>query len=98
MTDHEVRQWAGLIKRHPEAGLAGVIAGAVTGLAINFGWWLIALPDLVDAHSDSKLTAAFFGSLGLVLLDAVVVVRAVRWANRIQNAIKTTEITHDDEA
>lgn len=97
MSDQEVRLWAGLIKRYPEAGLAGIIVTVVTGLAINFGWWLIALPDLINAHSDSRLIAAFFGSFGLVLLDAVLVVRAMRWANRIHDAIETTENTHDDE-
>lgn len=98
MSDQDVRLWAGLIKQYPEAGWAGVIVGVVTGLAINFGWWLIVLPDCINAHSDSRLVAAFFGSFGLVLLNIVAVVRAVGWANRIHDAIETSEITHDDEA
>jgi hypothetical protein len=98
MSDQEVQVLADLIKEYPEAAWAAVICGTVAFLTINFAWWLIELPQLVNAHSDSLLLAAFAGSLGLVLFDAVAVVWAFRCANRISAAIRTTRNNNDDEA
>ncbi len=97
MSDQDGRHWVDVFKTYPEIGVAALIICLVVTFALNFSWWLIALPDLVNAHSDSRLVAAFFGSLGLVLLDTVAVFRGLRGVHVINLAFKNRELTHDDD-
>jgi hypothetical protein len=97
MADQEIQEVAGFIKEYPEAAWAAVIFGAISFLAINFAWWLIELPDLVNSHSDNLLIVAFAGSSGLVLFDVVSVIWAIRCVNRISAAMKIRG-NNDDEA
>ena len=98
MTDPKDKELAGLIKETPEAAWAAVICGGVSFLAINFGWWLIELPNLVNAHRDGLLLTGFAGSFGLVLVDVVSAVWAFRRTSRLLAAMKTTGNSHDEQA
>ena len=87
MTDQDVQYWADLIKEYPEAAWVARISGATAFLAVNFVWWLIELPNLVNAHSDGLLLTAFAGSFGLVIFNVVSVVWAFRCSTRISATI-----------
>ncbi len=88
MSDQEVQTWADLIKQYPEVAWVAAISAAVSLLAINFVWWLIELPDWVNAHSDGLLLAAFAGSFCVVIFDVVSAIWAYRCATRIFSATR----------
>lgn len=96
-TDQELQAVAGLVRKHPELTWAAVVFGGIIVLTINFAWWLIALPGLINAHNDGRLLAAFAGSVGLVLVDVIVGIRAFRSATQVSSAINDTGHDHDDK-
>ncbi len=96
-TNQHLHAWADLAMEYPTAAWALGIFGAIVFLTVNFGWWFLELPALVNAHDDSRLLIAFAGSTGFVVFDAVTGIGTWRAAHRISAALRNARIDHDDK-
>jgi len=96
-TDHDVHIWAELAKDHPEAAWGVAVLGAIAFVTVNFAWWAIELPTLVNAHDDSRLAVAVAGSVALIVFDAIAPMWAWRRTHRIIITIRNARIEHHDQ-